>query len=158
MDIEKLRPQVLAFGKMYRLLSDDTLSPQAVNLASMRPLRAYTERILKMQQARKITPRMEKELSELSEEINIDDWIDSIGAVIPLELQGIFLMGYNHGNDKTKLVTKRKAKKITQTQLADLIGATQKDVSRWEQGIVKPSTDTLIKLSQALECTVDELI
>ena len=101
---------------------------------------------------------MEKELSELSEEINIDDWIDSIGAVIPLELQGIFLMGYNHGNDKTKLVTKRKAKKITQTQLADLIGATQKDVSRWEQGIVKPSTDTLIKLSQALECTVDELI
>lgn len=48
--------------------------------------------------------------------------------------------------------------KLTQAQLADIIGAMQKDVSRWEQGVVKPNTDTLIKLSQALECTVDELI
>lgn len=158
MDIEKLKPQVVALAKIYRVLSDDNISPQSVNMASMRPLKAYTERMIMMQKLRKITPKTDKIISELIDNVNISDWEGLFEVVLPLELQGVWLTSYTIGVDKTKITTKRKQKGLSQIQLAVKVGATQKDISRWEQGRVKPNTDTLIKLANALDCTIDDLI
>jgi transcriptional regulator with XRE-family HTH domain len=46
-----------------------------------------------------------------------------------------------------KLQELRKAHKLTQTQLADIIGRTQVSVSQWEKGIYFPPTDILKKLT-----------
>lgn len=47
---------------------------------------------------------------------------------------------------------------LTQVQLADRIGCHQKDVSRWESGARAPGTASLLKLADALGCTMEELI
>ena len=52
----------------------------------------------------------------------------------------------------------RKKKGMTQTALALAIGVNQKDISRWERGKHKPTIGMLIKLSAALNCTLEELI
>ena len=53
---------------------------------------------------------------------------------------------------------KRKEKRITQAGLAKALGVTQRAVSQWEKGLNFPDTRILIKLSEVLECTVDELL
>ncbi|MDD3338519.1 MAG: helix-turn-helix domain-containing protein [Lachnospiraceae bacterium] len=52
----------------------------------------------------------------------------------------------------------RKEKKMTQTDLADKIGVTDKAVSRWERGKGFPDINTLEPLSEALDITVLELM
>lgn len=52
----------------------------------------------------------------------------------------------------------RKSKGYTQKQLADETGLSQPYISELEKGIKKPSFETLIKLSEIFEITVDELI
>ena len=51
----------------------------------------------------------------------------------------------------------REACGLNQTQLAEKIGCTQKDVSRWENGNRNPSVRTIEKLSNVFGCTTDEL-
>lgn len=158
MDIEKLKPQIAALGKIYRVLLDDTVSPQAVTMASMRPMKAYTERMIMMQKTHKLTPKIDRLISKLIEDIELDDWEGLFDKALPLELQGIWLAAYQVGADKSKITAARKRKSLSQVQLAEIIGVTQKDISRWEQGNVKPNTDTLTKLSKALDCKIDDLI
>jgi transcriptional regulator with XRE-family HTH domain len=57
-----------------------------------------------------------------------------------------------------KLKDKRLSLHLTQQQLADNIGVEQKDVSRWETGVVKPSMNNLMKLAVALHCDISDLI
>lgn len=52
----------------------------------------------------------------------------------------------------------RIARGLTQAQLAEKIGCTGKDISRWEHGVRRPSTPSLLKLSAALECSIEELL
>lgn len=52
----------------------------------------------------------------------------------------------------------RQAANMTQTVLANKIGVTQASVAMWENGEAKPTADNLIKLSEVLFCTVDELL
>ena len=58
----------------------------------------------------------------------------------------------------TKLETLRKSKGITQSDLADKIGAYQKDISRWETGARTPDIESLKKLAVALDCKIDDLV
>lgn len=44
----------------------------------------------------------------------------------------------------------RRAARIKQRELADMIGVHQFQVSRWEQGLVKPSAESLFKIAEAL--------
>lgn len=53
---------------------------------------------------------------------------------------------------------KRKAKKLTQTELASILGVTEKAISRWETGRGTPDISLLIPLSNALDVTVLELL
>lgn len=52
----------------------------------------------------------------------------------------------------------RMAAGMTQGQLAQAIGQTQNDVSRWERGMHQPRTDVLLKIAGALGCTLEDLL
>ncbi|MCK7486744.1 MAG: helix-turn-helix domain-containing protein [Bacillus subtilis] len=52
----------------------------------------------------------------------------------------------------------RKDKRITQTELADLLQVTNKAISRWETGEGYPDVSMLPKLAEVLEVSIDELL
>ena len=52
----------------------------------------------------------------------------------------------------------RKKKNIRQSDLAKQIGVSRSTVSMWEIGASQPDNDLLLKLSQILDCSVDELL
>ena len=52
----------------------------------------------------------------------------------------------------------RLARGMTQEQLADKVGIERTSITNYELGTREPSLDTLRKLAEALDCTLDELI
>ena len=59
------------------------------------------------------------------------------------------------GNNIKSLRTK---KKMTQEELAELLGTTSKSVSRWEQSLTYPDISLLPFIANIFEVTVDELL
>ncbi len=62
---------------------------------------------------------------------------------------------YRFGN---YLFEKRKLAGLSQSQVARLIGVSDKAVSKWENGKAKPATDTLRKLAHLYQVSVEELL
>lgn len=54
--------------------------------------------------------------------------------------------------------TARKAKGLTQVELAQKVGVTQGNLSAWETGRWEPEMDALKKLCEVLECSADFLL
>ncbi len=52
----------------------------------------------------------------------------------------------------------RKNKGISQKELAEAVGVTERRLQGWEYGEREPDIRHLIALADALECTVDQLI
>ncbi len=52
----------------------------------------------------------------------------------------------------------RKEQKLTQLQLADRLGITDKAVSKWERGITMPDTSIMLELCEILQINVNELL
>ncbi len=70
------------------------------------------------------------------------------------------MRGYNMTNDNTfgkKLKQIRKARGLTQEQLAELAGVHEKHISKLELGTYKPSFATLSKVLSALDLEVDKV-
>lgn len=59
-------------------------------------------------------------------------------------------------NDRIKQL--RKEKGLTQSQLADLLGVTDKAVSKWEVGEANPDISLLVKLAEIFGVTIDFLL
>lgn len=59
---------------------------------------------------------------------------------------------------KEKIVELRKKDGMTQQQLAEKLFVTPQAVSRWENGETEPDTNTLIKISEIFNVSLDELI
>ncbi|WP_148873201.1 hypothetical protein, partial [Serratia marcescens] len=74
MDENKLYPQVIAVGQLYKIITETC--PQAeIPDPEMRPLRTYTMVMLRLHQNRKkLSPKLEKILADLSDKINVEDW------------------------------------------------------------------------------------
>lgn len=51
----------------------------------------------------------------------------------------------------------RKNARITQADLARMIGVSQSTVAGWENGSMYPSADKLPAIAEALKCSVDDL-
>lgn len=75
----------------------------------------------------------------------------------PLEMQGAWQLGYFAGKGKRPLASvefdisaARKAKGLTQAQLADAMDVNQAVISRWESGKVSPNAGNLDKLKEIL--------
>lgn len=47
---------------------------------------------------------------------------------------------------------------LSQAELAEKVGVTQAAIAQWETGKTKPVSDKLIKLSEALEVSIEELL
>lgn len=54
--------------------------------------------------------------------------------------------------------TKRRALNLTQEQLADLLGVSNKTISKWENGKCMPDYSIIEKLCSALHVTLEELL
>lgn len=158
MDENKLYPQVIAVGQLYKIITETC--PQAeIPDPEMRPLRTYTMVMLRLHQNRKkLSPKLEKILADLSDKINVEDWDGIFNTPVSADLKNAFYSGYYKSMEKTKIAVMRKSKHMTQAQLAKLVGVTQKDISRWEQGTVKAGAENLKKLANALDCKIDDLI
>ena len=52
----------------------------------------------------------------------------------------------------------REEKRLSQSQLGEKIGVSNKTVSRWESGDGEPSLDLLISLAEILDVSADRLI
>ena len=63
-------------------------------------------------------------------------------------------------NVKTgKLIAEcRRSKNLTQQQLADLLGLSNKTISKWESGAGSPDISNLLEVAKVLDITVDELL
>lgn len=57
-----------------------------------------------------------------------------------------------------KLKEIRTRKQMTQGEVAKACGITQGCYNHWEQGNRNPKPEMLRKLSQVLDCTIDELV
>ncbi len=55
------------------------------------------------------------------------------------------------------LITARKARLLTQTQVAEFIGVTQQAIARWERGSSTPDTAVQIKVAALLGVKREEL-
>lgn len=56
------------------------------------------------------------------------------------------------------IATERKAKKLTQTKLAEKLFISEKTISKWENGNGIPDTNTLPKLCEIFEVSLNELL
>lgn len=54
--------------------------------------------------------------------------------------------------------TRRKEKNLTQKELADMLGITDKAVSKWERDVSCPDTQIIPKLANILDISVEELL
>ncbi|MBS1413183.1 MAG: helix-turn-helix transcriptional regulator [Christensenellaceae bacterium] len=52
----------------------------------------------------------------------------------------------------------RDKKSLTQKNIANVLGLSVSTISKWESGISKPRADTLKKLADLLNCTIDDLL
>ena len=62
---------------------------------------------------------------------------------------------YQFGN---YIYSLRKKQKISQQDLADILGVTNKAVSKWENGKAKPTTNVLRKMASYFQIPVEELL
>lgn len=60
-------------------------------------------------------------------------------------------------NFAQRLKELRTGRSLTQTRLAELLGISPRVYSRWETGDVTPHFDTIVRLADILDVTLDEL-
>ncbi|WP_186082938.1 MULTISPECIES: helix-turn-helix domain-containing protein [Burkholderia] len=58
----------------------------------------------------------------------------------------------------TAIAEQRRARGLTQAKLAEMIDLEQEAISRWERGTRMPTLHRLQQLSDALNCSVDQLL
>jgi transcriptional regulator with XRE-family HTH domain len=51
-----------------------------------------------------------------------------------------------------QVVAQRRARELSQLELAELCGTTQSSIARFERGGRPPRVDTLLRIAQALDC------
>ena len=130
-----------------------------VALAAQRPYTASARVISDAQRLGILHGELDREIgAALCEIDSIDPPMEGSSEKFqPLELQGSWQLGYYVGLAKRPLpsasfdiAAARKAKKLTQAQLAEQMGVDQALVSRWESGKVTPNSDNLARIKMLL--------
>lgn len=131
-----------------------------VTLAAQRPYTASAKVISDAQRLGILKGDLDQQVGEALCEISaVDPPMDNGSEKFqPLEIQSSWQLGYFAGRGKMPLAsesfdiaTARKARKMTQQQLADAMCVDQALVSRWESGKVCPNKDNLAKLKEILQ-------
>jgi len=68
-----------------------------------------------------------------------------------------FPVDWNMDRFSERLRQLRSERNITQTRLAELLNVDQRVYSRWERGVVRPHFDTIVKIADILNVSIDEL-
>ena len=69
-----------------------------------------------------------------------------------LRQEEVIIVSFNE-----KLQQLRKANKLSQEQLADMLDVTRQSVSKWESGTTYPEMDKLITMCKIFKCSLDDL-
>ncbi len=130
-----------------------------VTLASQRPYTASAKVISDAHRLGLLKGDLDQQVGEALCEISAVDPPMENGSekFQPLEIQSSWQLGYYAGKGRQPLAAAafdiaaaRKARKMTQQQLADAMGVDQALVSRWESGKVSPNRSNLEKLKEIL--------
>lgn len=154
--------QMYLLGQVYRCLTD-ILSPHSGNLnADIFPIK-YLIMILIRIPHNKIPKRVDSALMKIMNDITEEEMEELIAnpSPTPMELRVSWQLGYSDGwklIQPSPISKKRKELKMTQEDLAKIIGCTQKDISRWENDYFTPNAENLQKLAKTFSCTVDDLL
>jgi transcriptional regulator with XRE-family HTH domain len=71
----------------------------------------------------------------------------------------LWFAGEKEGEMSGNLIRRRRMKLgMTQIDLAEQVGVREHTVQRWEAGAVRPSSEYLLRLAEALDVRVDELL
>lgn len=131
-----------------------------VTLAAQRPYTASAKVISDAQRLGILKGDLDQQVGEVLCEISTIDPPMENGSekFQPLEIQSSWQLGYFAGRGKRPLASEsfdiadaRKARKMTQQQLADAMGVDQALVSRWESGKVIPNKENLAKLKEIIQ-------
>ena len=155
--------EAYVFGWVFGRLNADAF-PQTVGgdvaLAAPRPYSANAKAISDAHRLGILAGDLDQQVGEaLCEITSIDPPMDGGSETYqPLEIQGAWQLGYYAGRGKHPLAAAefdiaaaRKAKKMTQAQLAEAIGVDQAVISRWESGKVSPNSDNMRRLREILQ-------
>ncbi len=69
----------------------------------------------------------------------------------------LFPLDWNMTDFHQRLRQLRKARKLTQTRVAELLGVSPRVYTRWENGDATPLLGTVVKLADILDVSLDEL-
>ena len=72
-------------------------------------------------------------------------------------MAGLNKVRYKQARYLYGLKPRRKAKGLTQRDLAELIGGNRESIRAWECGLYWPSAQFLPDIAKALGCTIEEL-
>lgn len=86
---------------------------------------------------------------------NIKIFIENNVNLLKIWKVGIFM---NREEIGMFIATLRKEKKLTQEELAERLGVTNKTISRWETGKYMPDLSLLSELSKELGVTINDLL
>lgn len=59
---------------------------------------------------------------------------------------------------QTRLIEQRKLERLTQQQMAEKLGITQPSYIRYENGSSQPSLETLVKIADIFDVSIDYLL
>ena len=154
--------EAYVFGWVFGRLAADAL-PQEIGgdvaLAAPRPYSANARVISDAHRAGILTGDLDRQIGEALWEIQqVDPPMDGGSeAYQPLALQGSWWLGYYAGLGGKPLApaefdiaAARKARGMTQAQLAEAMGVDQAHISRWESGRVRPSAENMNRLRELL--------
>ena len=154
--------EAYVFGWVFGRLSIEAFPEEIggdVSLAAARPYTASACVISDAHRLGLLTGDLDRQVGEaLCEITSIDPPMEGgTEKYQPLEMQGSWQLGYFAGKGKRPLTEEkldiavaRKAKKLTQDQLAEQMGVDQALVSRWESGKVSPNKENLTRLREIL--------
>ena len=125
---------------------------------SARPRTAFAQAVQAGTNERVMNEGLERQIAAALSEIT---WMDDEQpeSVQPLEVQGSWQLGFYHAKvgkaldvpaDPLDIEGKRRAKKLSQSQLAERMGVTQGQISRWETGRAKPTKENQKRLEEIL--------
>ncbi len=152
MDTKK---QIYLLGQIYAALCDSMKisDPNAFGRATRIPMREITPLLIKFKS--KLKPVKDDKTLDLYltlrfDMIDNDNEVIFGGQVLPVELQGTFIIGYNQYDSRKDVKRLIAHTGLTQEQVAEKIGVKGNTVSRWCTGESKISEENRFKIEQII--------
>ena len=149
---------IFVYGYIFGLIKQtapDVLTAKDFERCAMYPTTETARIISKAHTLRKVTPDLDRKLAAAFSQITeLDE--EAAHRVQPIELQGSWQRGYyaamagNPLNSWVDISAARKAKGMSQSQLAEALGVTQAYISAVENGTRNATTEMTAKAKEIL--------